>query len=369
MEGNENAVMKRAWKMIAAAGCTTALLAIGSVYGASWYYTTRLGAGCANCHEMAALVGVAHNSAHRTMGCEACHEASLATKLRHMRVHLSGKLPETIRLRDIDVLAMTSSCQKCHQHEYASWHAGPHSATYQQIFADPVHNTKRRLMDDCLRCHGMHFNGAIRDLIQPQNATGPWHIMRADFAGQPTMPCQACHQLHREAEPQTRPEKRFSVAGEAVRDSLALFDRREGMHFSAAKLALPKLHDGARKVNISPDPRQTLCYQCHAPRQPEAGSEAAAHNWGPQIGSGDDRTPMGVHEGISCLACHLGHNENTRASCKNCHPEMSNCGIDVEKMDTTYANASSPHNIHWVKCVDCHQHQIPKVKMKSRTEE
>jgi hypothetical protein len=363
MEGNEAAVMRFAWKMIAAAFCAAALLAIGGVYGASWYYTTQRGAGCASCHEMAVVVGVAHNSAHRTMGCEACHEASLATKLRHIRVHLSGKLPETIRLRDVDVLAMTSSCQKCHQHEYASWHAGPHSANYQQIFADPVHNATRRLMDDCLRCHGMHFNGSIRDLVQPQNTTGPWQIMRMGFAGQPTMPCQTCHQLHREAEPQTRPEKRFSVAGEVALDSLAFFDRREEMHFSATKLALPKLSDGARAVNVSPDPRQALCYQCHAPRQPETGSEAAAHNWGPQIGSGDDRTPMGVHEGISCLACHQGHNEDTRASCKNCHPKMSNCGIDVETMDTTYANASSPHNIHWVKCVDCHQHGIPKVKM------
>ncbi len=61
---------------------------------------------------------------------------SLATKLRHIRVHLMGNWPESIRLRDVDVLEMVPNCQKCHQHEYASWHAGPHSATYQQIFAE-----------------------------------------------------------------------------------------------------------------------------------------------------------------------------------------------------------------------------------------
>jgi hypothetical protein len=38
---------------------------------------------------------------------------------------------------------------------------------------------------------------------------------------------------------------------------------------------------------------------------------------------------------------------------------MSNCGLDVEKMDTTYADAKSPHNIHWAQCEDCHQHGIP----------
>jgi hypothetical protein len=84
-----------------------------------------------------------------------------------------------------------------------------------------------------------------------------------------------------------------------------------------------------------------------------------------QAGSGDDRTPMGVHEGLSCFSCHDGHNENARASCKTCHPQMSHCGLDVEKMDTTFASTTSAHNIHWVKCTDCHQHGIPKKKAAS----
>ena len=28
------------------------------------------------------------------------------------------------------------------------------------------------------------------------------------------------------------------------------------------------------------------------------------------IASGDDRTPMGVHEGLSCFACHQGHQQS-----------------------------------------------------------
>jgi hypothetical protein len=127
-------------------------------------------------------------------------------------------------------------------------------------------------------------------------------------------------------------------------------------------LALPKLQDGGRDVKTSPDQRQALCYQCHAPRLPEAKSVSAANHFGPQIGSGDDRTPIGVHEGISCLGCHAGHNENATASCKTCHPQMSHCGIDVEKMDTTFVNAKSAHNIHWVRCTDCHQNGVPKPK-------
>jgi hypothetical protein len=206
----------------------------------------------------------------------------------------------------------------------------------------------------------MHFNGAIRDLVQPQNGSGPWNLTRASFANQPTMPCMACHQMHREGAPQSKPNKRSSVATQSAADSLAFFDRREQMHFAIRFLALPQIFDGPRSVKVSPDQRQALCYQCHAPRIPETGTVAAANHWGPQFASGDDRTPIGVHEGISCRACHAGHNENATASCKSCHPKMSNCGIDVETMDTTFANAKSAHNIHWVRCADCHQHGVPK---------
>jgi hypothetical protein len=101
-------------------------------------------------------------------------------------------------------------------------------------------------------------------------------------------------------------------------------------------------------VNISPDQRQALCYQCHAP-----GPER-------QVNSGDDRTPVGVHEGLSCFACHGTHGESTRASCATCHPRLSNCGVAIEKMDTSFKDKSSKHNIHFVKCMDCHSKGVPK---------
>ena len=128
----------RAWLRFAAIALAAGVvLAVTGTYGASYYYTSQYGQGCASCHEMAAYVSVAHDSPHRTVGCMDCHEASLATKLRHMRIHLFGHVPENLRLRDVDVLAMTPNCKSCHQHEYATWHAGPHSATYKQIFTDP----------------------------------------------------------------------------------------------------------------------------------------------------------------------------------------------------------------------------------------
>ncbi len=354
--------MKYYLKFAAIAVAAIILLAVGATYGASYYYTSQLGQGCANCHEMAGFVSAVHSSPHRNVGCMSCHDASLSTKLRHIRVHLFGSVPEEIRLRDVDVLAMVPNCQKCHQQDYAAWNAGPHSATYKQIFADPDQNSRRKLMNDCLRCHGMHFDGPIRDLVQPQNTQGPWHIIRAGFADQPTMPCQTCHQVHSQGPLETKSAKRVAVAGPAVGSWLAFFDRREQMHFAATALPIMPLYDGPRAVKMNQDPRQTICYQCHAPRIPDTGTLAAAHHWGPQVGSGNDYTPIGVHEGLSCLSCHIGHDQNTTASCKTCHPQMSHCGINVEKMDTTYFNAASVHNIHWVKCTDCHQHGIPKIK-------
>jgi hypothetical protein len=130
-----------------------------------------------------------------------------------------------------------------------------------------------------------------------------------------------------------------------------LFDRREQLHVAATDLPLPAMRDKDRPVRMSPDARQALCYQCHAPLATR------------QAGSGDDRTGMGVHEGISCLACHEKHGETTRASCATCHPRLSNCGIDVEKMDTTFASAQSKHNIHFVKCADCHTKGVPKKRV------
>lgn len=349
--------MKRLLSVAAIVVCAFVVVVCAGAYGTTKYFAWHHGSNCTNCHEMGQMVSAVHNSPHRNVGCADCHDASLRTKIRHIVVHVSRRWPEAIRLRDVDVVEMTADCQKCHQQEYATWHAGPHSATYRQIFADPAHNAKRHLVDDCLRCHGMHYDGAVRDLVQPLDREGPWRIVRPGFADQPTMPCQACHWVHRAGTPDTNPRKRFSVAGQPLDDSLAFFDRRERMHFAAAALPLPQLYEGERRVRMSLDQRQAICYECHAPRAPETGSATRGAKM--QAASGDDRTPLGVHEGLSCFSCHGGHNENARASCATCHDKMSSCGRNVETMDTTYASAGSSHNIHWVKCEDCHTHGIP----------
>jgi hypothetical protein len=190
---------------------------------------------------------------------------------------------------------------------------------------------KKPLIDDCLRCHGMHYDGGIREVKGD-----------AVFAGKPAIPCMACHSMHREGAPMDK------LAKDRVRPSVALYDRRTRVGVSVTALPMPAVYEGERRAKMSPDRRQSLCYQCHAPLSTM------------QAGSGDDRTPLGVHEGLSCLACHQKHGQSARQSCAECHPRLSNCGLDVEKMDTTFRDPKSAHNVHTVKCLDCHPKGVPK---------
>ena len=330
--------------------------------GASLYYHYSGGRSCARCHEIWQPYSDWHISTHRNVACSACHgdvftlDAGFHLKnISRLVKHLRGAIPEQVRLKTADVLKMNERCQKCHQQEFADWAAGAHSATYTEIFLDKDHNRKRRLMDDCLRCHAMHFEGGIRDLVTPVNTDGPWTLRAPTLAGQPVIPCVTCHQLHRQGSPLARAAVKPVNPGssqELFRPSLALFDRRELDYVAVGRLPLPAMRDGERPVKISADRRQALCYQCHAP---VASME---------VGSGDDRTPVGVHQGLSCFACHQGHGQKTRASCSTCHPQLSNCGLDVETMDTTYKSLKSKHNIHFVKCIDCHTKGVPKSRSK-----
>jgi len=320
------------------------ILAAAAIFGADRYYHHGDGSACANCHEIRRNVELWRASTHRNVECTECHESTVAGNVRRVVTHFGDRVPERVELKTNDVLRMMARCQKCHQQEFAAWKAGPHSASYARIFTSAEQNARQALMDDCLRCHGMHFNGPIRDVVT-QETKGSWRLLRADLKDAPTIPCLACHEVHREGHP----------GGKKPLASLGLFDRREHLHFQAARLQIPQLHDAKGPVLMSPDPRDGLCYQCHAPR---ATLEA---------GSGDDRTPRGVHEGLSCIACHQGHDQSARASCVTCHPRLSNCGLDVEKMDTTFMSAKSAHNIHTVACSDCHHdgrvgHAAPAIR-------
>lgn len=331
--------------------------------GASLYYRYSGGRSCTRCHEIWQPYTDWHTSTHRNVLCSDCHGDVLTLNagfhLKNMRrvfAHLRGEVPEQVRLKTDDIQQMIARCGKCHREEEADWAAGPHGATYKDIFLNENHNRQRHLADDCLRCHGMHYQGGIRDLVTPTDTKGPWRLHDASLTRQAVIPCLACHQMHRQGNVLSRPVVKPPAPGpvqQVSSPSLALFDRREQDYVGLRELSLPSMHAGQREIKISPDLRQALCYQCHSPLASR------------EVGSGDDRTVMGVHEGLSCLACHQGHGERTRPSCATCHPQLSNCGLNVETMDTTFKSDKSPHNIHFVRCIDCHTKGVPKKKTKT----
>jgi hypothetical protein len=327
-------------------------LPLGSVY-----YAAAGGKACIRCHEIEPAYHLWTASSHRSVQCKECHGTIFSTdvgfhlnNVRQLWLHVRGQAPERLLVHQRDISrGMSERCGKCHEQEFAAWTAGPHRASYGRIFLNPGHNTGRLLNDQCLQCHGMYFERGIRELVQPLDRKGPWRL--ATDSVQPheaSVPCLACHEVHRPGTP-LGPASEVPAADQPCpRPSPAAFyDRREQVHYGAGLLPLPSMLDGKRQVCVSPDSRQGICYQCHAPD----------HTF--QAGSGDDRTCVGVHEGLSCFACHGGHDMKARASCAQCHPRLSNCGIAVEQMDTTFKSAASRHNVHFVKCADCHRDGVP----------
>lgn len=139
------------------------------------------------------------------------------------------------------------------------------------------------LNSDCVRCHGMLFEGDVDEIVTPIDLQGPWEVTAEELANRTAIPCLACHRIHSEGEPMKRPDYAHpeSVGEKRVlqTDSLAFYDR---------------------------------------------------------------------HEGISCLSFYTPHSLDARASCRTCHPKMSNCGLEVERMDSPFRSSESPHNIHLV---------------------
>lgn len=325
---------------------------VAAVAGGSAYYAGAGGDACIKCHEIRPAHAAWQRSAHREIACAECHGSIFSAdpafhrnNLEQLVAHVGGDVPERLLVRHADLMrGLQERCAACHAAEYAAWQAGPHGATFGRIFLDPGHNARRQLSDHCLQCHGMFFPGGMRDLVEPIAHEGPWRLKgEAVEAAHPSIPCSACHEVHREGS--LRRERH--EATDTPHGGLAFFDRREQMHVAASGLPVPVLWEGERAVRMTTDPRAALCYQCHAPD--------ASH----QVFSGDDRTPIGVHEGLSCASCHDTHTQNARASCVRCHPALSNCGLDVATMDTSFRSPESRHNIHRVSCRDCHGERVP----------
>jgi hypothetical protein len=262
--------------------------------------------------------------------------------------HLRNIHTEDIRMNESQLLEMMNNCRRCHTSEYAKWAAGGHAITYSEVFLDSIHNSTEQLNFDCLRCHGMFYEGIITNLAEPLSVEGPWSLRDDGKKDVPTILCASCHPIHTDGNPirdilQDNYNLDSTHYAKVNRNSsIGFYDRAEKTNYPAKNLPKLTLFEGDTKVNISDDLAMRNCVQCHAPN--------SRH----EAGTNDDRTPRGVHEGLSCMACHEPHSNDVTNSCVTCHPAISNCNIDVTLMNTSYVNPNSLNNIHFVSCADCH---------------
>jgi len=308
---------------------------------------------CAGCHEIANSVNDWAGSSHRNIACRECHGTALSEGIHSIKekssmlFHHIGKTNDSeLGISEDQRLTVMQRCAACHQNEYAGWNSGGHAMTYADVFLNPAHNKSETIYDDCLRCHGMFYDkGTVADIVEPLNSEGPWKLKDPGLTNRPAIPCFACHMIHQSGIPETRQalESPASLHYSRTEQNFATFYyRRDQMYFPVSLLSDQKILKKSGPVKITIDITQRLCIQCHSPN-------AFSMN-----GTGDDRTPSGVHEGLGCLACHELHSNSAVASCKRCHPAISHCRLDVEKMNTSYSNKSSKNNIHFVACTDCH---------------
>jgi hypothetical protein len=310
---------------------------------------------CASCHEINPSVESSQSSAHREIECSQCHGTALSNglhsvieKTNMLFFHLStDEEGREIRLDEDQIVEIMDKCENCHRTQYADWKSGGHSANYSHIFLDEVHNKKEQPYWDCLRCHGMFYQGNIYDLMEPVDNRGAWNLKNPDQADIPTIPCLACHQIHAENETRAPAQtldnpRNIFYEREERNIPYGLYLRADMMFLRADYLPNPDMSKSGKKITTAHDYSYRLCIQCHSP------------NYAHETGSQDDRTPTGVHEGLSCNACHKVHSNDSKNSCSSCHPGISNCGLDVTKMNTSFLSADSPNNIHFVECKDCH---------------
>jgi hypothetical protein len=262
--------------------------------------------------------------------------------------HIRGINTDNIIMGESQILEVMNNCRRCHSSEYAKWESGGHSATYGYILLDSIQNSNELLNYDCLRCHGMYFEGTVADLVEPISMDGPWQLVNANRNDLPTIPCMACHMIHTDGD-LTSSILTENYYWDSLRTiplhspGLSFYVRSEKENYTVDLLPAYNIYDDSLMVVVSDDPIMRNCIQCHAPN--------SRH----EAGTGDDRTPRGVHEGLSCTVCHEPHSNNAQNSCIKCHPAISNCQIDVTQMNTTYKYKDSHNNIHFVSCNDCHE--------------
>lgn len=312
--------MKTFWTVLGGVALFGVCAGLG---GLAWFEFAPPTATCATCHEIRGAKEGWSKGVHTNVSCKACHGGTLSSSealvdnLRRTWQHVTStnhpRLRMDMPLDEAQVDRMSAACGKCHQEEYANWSRSGHAAPVAKFLLNDDHNRAWKPADQCLRCHGMFLAGDCETILARVSSEGRfarvqtaeelprfWYFRNVAQGTRSAVPCLACHRGHPMRGDD--PAARYRAQG-----PVAFYSRPEQMYFEPWQLSLQKIVKDGRLVAQSEDPRRRLCQQCHA-------ADAFA-----QAGSSDDRTPTGVHAGLSCVSCHGGHCSDPRKSCGTCH--------------------------------------------------
>jgi len=233
------------------------------------------------------------------------------------------------------------------------------------------HNSGEQLDQTCVKCHSPELGTTdISKIVQPMNTKGPWALVGAylDSANAPAISCFACHQTHMPLQPGLLPGMDFGDESTFYRNvvpptvtNLYVYDAFAQRH--VAPQAIATVMDGGKAIPIEQTMVNRLCYTCHATDRAESNlyepqTPASGDNI---VGTGDDRTLTGVHQGIECITCHMpagSHTFNPMDSCSQCHGQGGATAplAYVTTVRTSYNDPTlsmltgnkSPLNIHWL---------------------
>ncbi len=262
-------------------------------------------------------------------------------------------------------------CQTCHPREWAEWSQSGHAMPLSAQLLNPDHNSSEQLDQTCVKCHSPELGTtSIGNIVQPLDTQGPWHLV-GDFASAgntPAISCLACHQSHPVVAAGLLPGMDFADESTFYRgvpapqvSNLYVYDAFAQKHVSPPPIAA--VMSGDQAVPINDTLANRVCYTCHATERAESNL------WEPQtppsgdnsVGTGDDRTLMGVHQGLQCVDCHMpggSHTFNPMSSCSQCHGQGGAAAplASVTSVQTSYTDPSlsmltgnmSGLNIHWL---------------------
>ncbi len=264
------------------------------------------------------------------------------------------------------------TCKACHPKEYTDWSESGHAMTLSAQLLNKDHDSSEQLDQTCVKCHSPELGTVkIGNIVGPLDMKGPWKLVGqyASLGNTPSIPCLACHQPHTVKPAGLLPGEDFGDESTFYRGvpapqvtNLKIYDAFAQKYIDPPTIA--PVMNGGQAVPIDQSLSNRLCSTCHGtdmaesnlfqPNVPATGDNS--------LGSGDNRTPTGAHQGIACVTCHMvggSHTFNPMNSCSQCHgKDTSLPSLDyvTNQVKTSFNDPSlsmltgnaSPLNIHWL---------------------